>query len=150
MIPIYIYRDPRAAMLSAYEYGRRSVMLGKSNVFSRLDTLDKAASFIVPYLDIWDSWMNTELVLRVRYEDLLGDYDHEVSSLEDALRLEHDHPTNFEVREKYRPDKGSSGLSGTHFNVGDPERFRQVLKPDQLERINHQFEIRLNQMGYPI
>jgi len=41
----YIYRDPRDAMLSAYDYGRRALAKGRPNAFSHLtDSQDNSTS----------------------------------------------------------------------------------------------------------
>ena len=37
----YIYRDPRDAMLSAYEYGQRALAKGRPNAFSHLNDFEK-------------------------------------------------------------------------------------------------------------
>src|SRR5262249_25374784 len=41
----YIYRDPRDAMLSAYEYGQRARTKGQSNAFSHLVDFDRSLTF---------------------------------------------------------------------------------------------------------
>ena len=49
----YIYRDPRDAMLSAFDYGQRSLAKGSPNAFSHLTDFDKSIDFIMEYIDIW-------------------------------------------------------------------------------------------------
>ena len=44
--PTFIYRDPRDALLSAYEYGKRRKEAGHPNAFSHLDSIDKAIDFL--------------------------------------------------------------------------------------------------------
>ena len=41
----YIYRDPRDAMLSAYDYGQRALAKGRPNAFSHLSDFEKSARF---------------------------------------------------------------------------------------------------------
>ena len=55
---IYIFRDPRAALLSAYEYGRRALDNDRPNAFSQLTTLDSAAEFMQFYVRIWQACSN--------------------------------------------------------------------------------------------
>jgi hypothetical protein len=49
----YIYRDPRDAMLSAYEFGQRALAKGRPNAFSHLSDFEKTLVFIEGYLRIW-------------------------------------------------------------------------------------------------
>ena len=53
----YIYRDPRDAMLSAYDYGQRALQKGRPNAFSYLTDFQKSLDFIMDYVRIWEKWM---------------------------------------------------------------------------------------------
>src|SRR5512133_91240 len=77
----YIYRDPRDAMLSAYDFGQRALQKGHPNAFSHLTDFQKSLDFILEYVDIWEKWMKEKNVLIARYEDLLINYDDEVTRL---------------------------------------------------------------------
>src|ERR1041384_5878351 len=75
----YIYRDPRDAMLSAFDYGQRAIQKGRPNAFSYLTDFQQRVDFIMDYIHIWEKWIKEKRVLVARYEDLLTDYDHEVA-----------------------------------------------------------------------
>lgn len=150
LVAIYIYRDPRAALLSAYEYGRRVLEQGKSNAFSHLESVEAAIVFIKPYLKIWERWMEDDRVLKVRYEDLLSGYDREFKRLVEQLGLPAAGRGIETVKEKYRPGRVGPEQIGTHFNVGKPERFREALSSDELDSLNRALEPYLGRMGYPI
>lgn len=145
MAVTYIYRDPRAALLSAYEYGENVRAAGRQNVFSRLETLQQAIDFIKRYLLIWRKWTEIEGVHVLRYEDLLRDYDGEANRLARFLKADPAHAAVKEAIEFYRSEKG---LKGQHFEFGEAERFRTALTPDQLETANLAFEPYLTDMGY--
>src|SRR5215211_1884262 len=83
----YIYRDPRDAVLSAYEYGQRALKNGRPNAFSHLTDFQKSVDFIMDYIRIWEKWVKERNVLIARYEDLLTNYDHEVRRLVEFLKL---------------------------------------------------------------
>ncbi len=53
----YIYRDPRDAMLSAYDYGQRALQKGHPNAFSYLTDFQKSLGFIMEYVRIWEKWI---------------------------------------------------------------------------------------------
>src|SRR5690349_12885862 len=84
----YIYRDPRDAMLSAFDFGQRALKKGRPNAFSHLSDFEKSVDFMMEYVHIWEKWMMQEDVLIARYEDLLTNYDVESAKLVDYLKLD--------------------------------------------------------------
>lgn len=99
----YIYRDPRDAALSAYEYGKRMREANTPNAFSHLTTLEQALHFMVHYLWVWEQWTSLPQVLVVRYEDLCADFDAQVERLAVFFGLSAEHPAVATARERYRP-----------------------------------------------
>jgi hypothetical protein len=148
ILPVYIYRDPRAALLSAYEYGQRGLQNGRQNAFSRLDTLEKAGDFMHEYVTISAAWLACAGALLVRYEELLANYENEAVRLVAFLRLRAGEEAVRTVIEKYRPEHGKAGQPGLHFSQGKAERFREVLSPEQLGRYNQLFADYLERLGY--
>src|SRR5512135_2209882 len=84
----YIYRDPRDAMLSAFNYGQRGLSKGRPNAFSYLTDFDRSLAFITDYVHIWEAWMREKRVLTTRYEDLLASYDVESGKVLKYLGLD--------------------------------------------------------------
>src|SRR5581483_2344884 len=110
----YIYRDPRDAMLSAFDYGQRALTKGRPNAFSHLTDFDASLAFITDYVRIWEKWTREKNVLIARYEDLLTNYDAECARLVEYLRLDGARPEVRAVIERYRPEKAEA-QQGTHF-----------------------------------
>jgi len=146
--PTYIYRDPRAALLSAYEYGQRGLAQDRMTAFGSLTSIEAAIKFMMPYLQIWQAWIAVPNVLHVRYEDMLVDYDRETERLLEYLGISHRTNEVETVLNKYRPGQTSTGEKGLHFHKGQPERFRRELSQSQLEACNHAFNPFLERMGY--
>lgn len=146
----YIYRDPRDAMLSAYDYGQRALAKGRPNAFSHLTDFQKSLEFIREYVLIWEAWMKETGVLKARYEDLLTDYDAEVGRLVEFLGLDAAQPTVQDVIEKYRPGKAEAGQQGLHFFKGKIGRFREKYTPDEQATLAEILGPALRQMGYQI
>ncbi len=145
----YIYRDPRDAMLSALDYGRRAVAKGRPNAFSYLADFDKALDFILDYVQIWEKWTRESRVLVSRYEDLLGDYQGEVDRLLQYLGLD---PRNREVEAvvtRYEPQQ-AEGKQGTHFFKGRIGRFREVFSPAEQSVLSQRLGSVIVRMGYTI
>jgi hypothetical protein len=144
----YIYRDPRAALLSAYEYGQRGLADGRYTAFSHLDSIDTAIDFMQAYVDIWRAWIAQPNTLHVRYENLLGDYEGEAQRLLDFLEIDSSQPAVKAALDMYRPGGEPKEQAGLHFHKGQAERFRKVLTPEQLARCADVFGEALAQMGY--
>ncbi len=147
---IYIYRDPRAALLSAYEYGQRALKKDRRNAFSHITTLEEAAEFMNFYIGIWEAWSGIENVLMVRYENLIKNYYAESRRLVEYLHLEINQVQAGEVLEQYRPEQGDPERIGTHYRKGEPERFRRIFTPSQLEQFSTLFDRALQGMGYVV
>lgn len=145
----FIYRDPRDAMLSAYEYGQRALEKGRPNAFSHLTNFQKSLDFILDYVRIWEKWMKERNVLIARYEDLLMNYDNEVMQLVQFLKL---NPNDLQVQmviDTYRPGS-AEGQQGLHFYKGKIGRFRQAYSPEEQAILNEKLGAYLVRMGYEI
>jgi|SRR5687768_11119907 len=145
----YIYRDPRDAMLSAFEYGQRGLQRGRPNAFSHLTDFQKSLDFIMDYVRIWQRWTREKNMSFTRYEDLQRDYDNEVSRLVKFLKLNRDRPEVQKVIEGYRQPV-VDGQKGLHFNKGKIGRFREVYSPEQQATLKERMSPFLPRMGYEI
>ena len=143
----YIYRDPRDAMLSAFDYGQRALAKGRPNAFSHLSDFGKSVDFIMEYVHIWERWMGEKNVLIARYEDLLTNYDIESAKLVDYLKLD---KTSSEVRaviDQYRPGANDS-QQGLHFYKGKIGRFKESYTSEQQTILLEKLGASLERMGY--
>jgi hypothetical protein len=143
----YIYRDPRDAMLSAFEYGQRGLQRGRPNAFSHLTDFQKSLDFIMDYVRIWERWTREKNVFITRYEDLQTDYDNEVSRLVKFLKLNGERPEVQKVIEGYHQPV-VDGQKGLHFNKGKIGRFREVYSPEQQAILKERMSPYLSRMGY--
>ncbi len=143
----YIYRDPRDAMLSAYDFGQRALVKGRPNAFSHLSDFQKSMDFMMEYVRIWEKWMSEKNVLVARYEDLLMNYEVESAKLVGYLKLSMDKPGVKAVIEKYRPG-AAEGQQGLHFYKGKIGRFREAYNDDQKAELNRKLSPYLGRMGY--
>jgi hypothetical protein len=143
----YIYRDPRDAMLSAYDFGQRALVKGRPNAFSHLSDFKKSVDFMMEYVHIWERWMEEKNVLIARYEDLLTNYEAESAKLVDYLKLDRTNPKVQAVVEKYRPD-AAEGQQGLHFYKGKIGRFRESYTEEQKSVLKKKLSVYLPRMGY--
>ena len=159
----YIYRDPRDAMLSAFDFGQRAIEKGRPNAFSHLTDFQQTLDFMAEYVRIWEKWMSEKTPLIARYEDLLTDYDNEVNRLARFLELNSGQPEASaakspkgersrsvqKVIEQYRPGAGA-GQQGLHFYKGKIGRFRESYSADQQKVMAERFGAAFEKMGYEI
>ena len=145
----YIYRDPRDAMLSAYDYGQRALKKGSPNAFSYLTDFQKSIDFIMEYIHIWEKWMNEKNVLIARYEDLLTNYDHEVTRLVGFLKLNGNKVEVQKVIDGYRPG-AAEGQQGLHFFKGKIGRFRESYNAEEKAILGEKLGPYLERMGYEV
>ena len=145
----YIYRDPRDAMLSAFEYGQRALQKGRPNAFSHLTDFQKSLDFIMEYVRIWEKWTKEKNVLIARYEYLLTNYDDEVGRLAKFLKLNGSYPEVQKVIESYRPS-AAEGQQGLHFYKGKIGRFREAYSAEEQAILREKLGSYLPRMGYEI
>jgi hypothetical protein len=143
----YIYRDPRDAMLSAFDYGQRAIAKGRPNAFSHLSDFEKGVDFMMEYVEIWQRWLAEKNVLVSRYEDLLTNYDVEAARVVEYLRLDAGRPEVHAVIENYRPG-ASDGQQGLHFFKGKIGRFRDSFTEEQKSVLREKLAAQLPVMGY--
>ena len=147
----YIYRDPRDAMLSAYDYGKRVLeQQGRPNAFSHLTDFQKTMAFFTEYVMDWEKWMQVSGVLKARYEDLLQNYDNETAGLVEFLDIDPASEAVKNVVEKYRPSGQVQGQQGTHFFKGQVGRFRERYTAAEQKTLTDRFGRQLEKMGYEI
>lgn len=145
----YIYRDPRDAMLSAFEYGQRALAKGRPNAFSHLSDFEKSVAFIEEYVRIWEKWQAEKNVLVARYEDLLQNFPIESARLVEFLKLNGGSQEVREVIEKYQPAR-AEGQQGLHFHKGKIGRFRVVYSAEQCALLAERFGAYLKEMEYAV
>lgn len=145
----YIYRDPRDAMLSAFNFGQRAIEKGRPNAFSHLTDFQKTLDFMTEYVRIWEKWVREKTPLIARYEDLLTDYDAEVARLVQFLKLDGSQPEVRKVIEQYRPGANDS-QPGLHFYKGRIGRFRESYGAEEQKIMAERFGSALTKMGYPV
>lgn len=148
VLPTYIYRDPRDAMLSAMENGQRARGQGRENAFSDLVDFDTALDFMRTYVAISNAWLNCQQTLAVRYESLLTDYETQAVRLAQFLNLDPLQAPITQVIERYRPETASSDQKGLHFSHGKIGRYRRKMSPEQQAILSEVFGDYLDRLGY--
>jgi len=147
ILPIYIYRDPRDAVLSAYEFGQRKPETRGGAYFAKhVPTIEAGITWMKNYLaNNWDAWSVYRDILVIRYEDMIKDHEPHVHRMIQYLGLDLSAEAAAGIVEKFR--RGDN-LRGTHFYKGIAGRFQEGFSPAQLELANQAFGDHLKKMGY--
>ena len=148
--PTYIYRDPRDALVSAFEYGERARSAGRANAFSPLTTLDASIEFIAEYVGYWSEWTAVPGCHTLRYEDLRTGYAAEAVRLARFLGVDPEGQAAAEVIDRYRPERSHEDTPGLHFVKGVSGRYREALTQAQQDRCLGMFGFELQRMGYSV
>lgn len=147
--PLYIYRDPRDAMLSAHDYGQRVLeKQGRANSFSHLTDFKQAMDFFDPYIKDWEAWNKVPGVLITRYEDLLADFEGEGKKIITFLGLDPADERIKIITNKNQPTGSVQGKQGTHFFKGQIGRFRESYSEKELKLFYRKYGSILQKMGY--
>jgi hypothetical protein len=144
----YIYRDPRDAMLSAFENGQRAIQKGRPNAFSGLTDFKQALDFMETYVAISQAWLDCDQALHTRYEDLLTAYATQAERLASFLGIDPAADAARQVVDKYRPEEASPDQKGLHFRSGKIGRYRQKWTPEQQAILLQRFDPYLKRLGY--
>jgi len=148
IIPTFIYRDPRDALLSAYEYGKRMRERGLTNAFTHLTSLEAAIEFMGDYVKYAEEWLKMEGLYHVRYEDLLSDYSNQVHLLCDYLDINRADKKIREILSEYQPGQGENDQKGLHFVKGKIGRHKRHLSEDQMKLCEDKFGRFMESQGY--
>jgi hypothetical protein len=146
--PTFIFRDPRDALLSAYEYGQRMSAQGLSNAFTPLKTVEDAIKFMDFYVQVARGWINLPGTLVVKYEDLKGEYDREADRLVRFLGIDPEKDVVKTVIDKYRPNQTPVKSRGLHFVKGKIGRHQKAFSQEQLTECERLFGDFLIEHGY--
>jgi hypothetical protein len=145
----YLYRDPRDAMLSAMENGRRAIERGHVNAFTPYAAFEPALKFMQAQVAVWEAWMACPDALHTRYEDLLLAYDDQAQRLAGFLGIDPSQAEMSTIIERYRPEMAQPDQKGIHFSQGKIGRFRQKMSAEQQQTLLQAFGPYLERMGYP-
>lgn len=145
--PIYIYRDPRDAVLSAYEYGQRQPETRGGAYFEKhIPSIEAGIVWMQRYLsNNWDAWRSYQDILVIRYEDMIVDHEKYVHKMNEYLKLNLPADVTASIVEKFR--RGDN-LKGTHFFKGVAGRFRESFTLEQQKLADQAFGCYLEKMGY--
>ena len=137
--PTFIYRDPRDALLSAFEYGQRMTAKNLENDFTHLTSIEKAIEFMDFYVEVARGWLSSPHTLPMKYEEFKSNYDFEVSRIGDHLNIDLSKPQMKEVVDNYRPESKQQNRQGLHFVKGEVGRHKTLFSESQLELCDELF-----------
>jgi hypothetical protein len=148
---VYIFRDPRDALLSAMDHGKRIRQEGKSHTFASLVDFEAALETVKIWLKNWQKWRGCKGAYLIRYEDLLSDPLSLTEGIAAYLRISVTADQISAVLSKYQRDRIGAAEKGTlHFNKGVMNRYRSEMPEEWKAAFRSRMGDVLLRMGYPI
>ena len=149
--PTFIYRDPRDAALSIYEYGQEAITNPTaSTVFAGIRTVEEAIDFITPYVAIARGWIQSPQTFSVKYETLLSEFDLVVPRLVDFLDINLKADRSLTLVDHLKPGIKPSRRKFTHFVKGKIGRYQEHFSSEQIDLCNKRFGKFLSEQGYQL
>lgn len=150
---VYIYRDLRDVVVSAYDHGVKSRANGNLPIrgFARLTSINRTIGWVCLHLiPVWKIYTGRDDVLVVRYEDLKADTEGVLRRTADFLELTVSDEKIGEICDAYQPDrvKADKVRKTLHLNKAIVGRYRKSLTPEQIAKCNRRFGRYLEKMGY--
>ena len=145
----FIYRDPRDAALSIYEYGQTASKYDYvNNDFAHIRSIEEAIDYISPYIDIARGWISSNRVFTVKYEDMFIDFDEIIKELLSFLEIDLELEVGLKLIEEFRPGINVVNRRFTHFKKGKIGRHQQKFSQPQIDYCNQKFGDFLREQGY--
>ncbi len=142
----YIFRDPRAVALSAFDHGKKLRENGQSGFFSGIRTFEESILFAQYQIQAWREWEGFPGTFLIKYEHLLEDPGKVLGQLAENIDVEAETGQIDRILDANQPGR----KEGSHFNVGDARRFQKVWSGEQLLYANNKLGEMIVQMGYEI
>jgi len=147
----FIYRDPRDAALSIYEYGKTAQKTSYvNNDFAHIRSIEEAIDYLTPYIDIARGWINSKNTFVTRYEEMFTDFDEIVRNLISFLEIDLELEKALSLIEEFRPGLNVVNRRFTHFKKGKIGRYQDVFTPEQMELCMDKFGDFLIEHGYDL
>lgn len=147
---IYSYRDPRDALLSAIDHGKKILSSGNDHTFSKMVDFDSAISNVKNWAGIWKKYTKMHGVLKIKYEEMMENPVECAQLIEKFLGLS----VSYERREKIiwrfsrnNPDRESAGL---HFNKAKTNRYKTEMTVEQIKKCRSVLGKYITDMSYRI
>jgi hypothetical protein len=145
---IYSYRDPRDALLSATDHGRRIIADGEYHTFAKIVDFDVALKTVNSWIDIWEKCAKISNVLLLKYDDLMTNPLGCVTNILNYLELSLDDDQIQEILWKYSKNNPGGERKRLHFNKAEIYRYKEEMPLEQKNKCLDYFGKRLLDMGY--
>jgi len=147
--PTFIYRDPRDAALSVYEYGQSAKdNPNMTNDFAKIRSVEEAIDYITPYTEIAREWISSKHTFVIKYEDLYSGFDEIIQEMVNFLDLGLQPNQALELVDKLRPGVHAAKRRFTHFKKGKIGRHQEQFSPAQMKMCLDRFGDFLKEQGY--
>lgn len=131
---IYCYRDPRDALLSAVDHGRKILASGDDHTFSEMVNFDNALNIVKGWADIWRQYANMHGVLMIKYEEMMEKPVEHARLIEGFLDLSVSEERREEIIWKFSKDNPGREQTGLHFNKAEIYRYKTEMTAEEVKK----------------
>jgi hypothetical protein len=148
---VYIYRDPRDAVLSAIDHGRRILQQGESHTFAGMVDFKDAFASVQGWINVWEKWKECRGAYLLRYEDLVNNPVEQLRSIVTYLNNEVSvNHIDAALRKYNKNNLDKFKEDYLHFNKGISNRYKQNMPDEHKILFKEKLGDKLIQMGYAL
>ena len=147
---VYCYRDPRDALLSAVDHGKKILAEGGGHTFAGMVDFDKASKKVKSWLGIWKRYNSMTGVLMVRYEDLIEKSFEIMQRIVAFLKVSVNDKKLEDIIWTFSRNNPDGERTGMHFNKAKSYRYRTEFTEAQKKKCQDAFGEFIEAMGYEI
>lgn len=147
---IYTYRDPRDAVLSVIDHGRKLLSQGKYHTFAKKADFDSAFRAVPAWFKTWSHYKVLPGTKMLRYEQLIQDPFAVVRDVAQFLKIDTDEQKAREILWRYSRFNSSGKRKGLHYNKAVVSRYTREMTPEQKQRFKYEYGAILKAMQYPL
>ena len=145
---VYCYRDPRDALLSAIDHGRKILDQGEKHTFASMVNFDKGIKGVKAWLRTWKRYTEISGVMTIKYEEMMDDPVAVTKEIEKFLEISVDPQKRRDILWGLSKDNIKGDRQGMHFNKATTYRYKTEMTDEQKGECSRHFGKYLELMGY--
>ena len=147
---VYIYRDPRDAILSAMDHGKKILESGEHHTFAKFTDIDKAIIGAKKWCRISLRYINTTNVLSIKYENLVLDPIKTMQIVLYYLGVTLSDDIVSQIVEKYDASSITdlNQRSALHLNKARINRYKTEMSLLDMEKVGVALKEEISLMGF--
>lgn len=145
---IYCYRDPRDAILSAIDHGKRISAKGETHTFAAIKDYNDAIILAKRWIDVWDNYKQMPNSLSLSYEYMIDNPISTTKKIEDFLDISVTDECRNSILWKYNKNNVNQLSDIMHLNKARTNRYKTEMPESIQQKCLNEFGSSIKEMGY--